>query len=351
MRRGENRAIAVLVDVLPAELVGEVSAVDVRVVTPDGVTRVRPTWVGEGFPADVRRALALGPASHDEQRILVARRMSQGAQKLLVDAGVSWADEAGYAEIRIARGVYISRREPAASRSVAPSMSWSPSAGIVVEYVLSCAAESAVSHGEGTIELERVAHIATATSISNSQVAKVLTMLDEVGFTAKRGAARGPSSRRELRDAGQLMSAWIGNYSRMARRPPSISLHVSSRDPREWVALVGQQLGARKWGISGWAAADLIAQSVTHIPDTVVYVSDDDFASARAVLSQHPDITEVDRGGRIELRAVHPSLLRFVSERQGAPVMSPVRVCADLVNYGGRGIDVAEHVREVVLGF
>ena len=66
---------------------------------------VEVKWIGTGNLADIRSALKQQPRPNV---IFVGRQMSPGACAALSEAGVSWADETGAAEITIGR-ILVSR--------------------------------------------------------------------------------------------------------------------------------------------------------------------------------------------------------------------------------------------------
>lgn len=227
-------------------------------------------------------------------------------------------------------------------------MTWSRSAEIVAEYILSRRAQSHLGAVGG---VDRVAHIAEATGVSNAQASKVLIMLDDEGFTAKFGPERGPTSAREYRDASGLLSEWAGHYTRAARKERRVELHVPWRDHGQSIGLAENMLHGIRWAVSGWAAAEVIAPFANQVPDLMVYVPDEDFDRATKRLKDTPDVTEVDRGGRIHLRAVGKYVFEFKHTEAFTPTVSPVRVYADLIGIGDRGAEAAEHLREVAIGF
>lgn len=313
---------------------------------------LRPIWAGEGFPADVRRAID-GVASDDSSGLVVtARHLSPGSIRLLTERGLSWADASGYADISLPPHLFITRLKPRPlPQSATTTVSWSRSAGSVAEFVLSRRQEHPVGLAKTWNGVDRIAQIAQATGISPGQVAKILTMFDEEGYTAKFGPERGPTSTRELRDQGRLLSDWAGHYVRSPHKERRIDLHTLHREPHEWEALAHRALGDVPWAMSGWAGADDIAPFVTNVPDMILYVPEDGFDHALERLTEDAEVSPVDRGGRIHLRSAADYVFDFARESKHKNVASPVRVYADLLRIGGRGTDAAEHMREVAIGF
>lgn len=353
MLRGENPGVAVLLNVIPLELLPEP--------VPDGVVlsgTIRPVilrtlWAGEGFPADVRRVLDQTNSRADVEGLVVtARRLSPGSVQLLKDRGTSWADADGHADISVSHVLFISRQKPKPlSQQATTAITWSPSAEAVAEYVLCRRAQPPARLTQIWNGVDRIAQIAQATGVSQGQVAKVLVTLDEEGYTAKFGPERGPTAVRELQAGGRLLSDWAGHYARAPRKERRLDLHMMSRDPLDWIDLASGRLGGVSWAASGWAAADALAPFATSVPDMILYVLEDDFEHALGRLTNDDRVSSVERGGRIHLRSAASYVFDFTTRSAGQVVVSPVRVYADLIRAGGRGSEAAEHLREVTIGF
>lgn len=353
MRSGNNPGVAVLMNVTPPDLMPVEGRDDVSLVHAGKRTRLVPEWVGEGFPADVRPLLGrIGRDAKDGITVITARRMSPGAIELLTEYHLSWADAAGHAEITLDSGIYISRQKPRPlARRTLTGMNWSPSAELVVEYLLGRLLSAVTPPPAMGNSVDRISTIAEATQISSSQVAKVLLMLDEEGYTAKFGPERGPTSWRELKERGRLLSDWAARYKRSGHNEQRADLHVLSRDPDDWRQLIAGGLMDVPWAVSGWLGANAIAPFTTSVPDMVVYVPDDEFTRSIEHLTRDSDVSVVEQGGRIHLRSAPRFIFEFRHGVEGLPVASPARVYADLLRSGGRGIDAAEHLREVAIGF
>ncbi|WP_188744807.1 type IV toxin-antitoxin system AbiEi family antitoxin [Agromyces bauzanensis] len=284
--------------------------------------------------------------------VVTARRMSPGAVRLLVQRNLSWADANGHADISVPPGLFISRLKPRPlARQAVTAITWSPSTEAVAEFVLCRSVQPPVGLTDTWNGVDRIAQIAEATHVSQGQVAKVLVALDEEGYTAKVGPERGPTAARELRERGRLLSDWAGHYARSARKERRVDLHLMSRDPRGWTELAARKLGRLPWAVSGWVGADTIAPFATSVPDMILYVPVDGFEQALDRLTDDQEVSPVERGGRIHLRSAAHYVFDFTTKSAGETVASPVRVYADLLRAGGRGVEAAEHLREVAIGF
>lgn len=349
--RRNNPGTAILLNVLPAKLPREAVGDKVRLWHWDRTHDLRPVWIGQGFPADVKRALKEIQHEDSTTTVVTCRRLSRGAREILEERDIPWADAAGYAEIEVHSFIYISRLRPTPLRqSVTSGVTWSRATEAIAESILSRKVQKLRTADERD-GVDRVASIAESTGISNAQVSKVLVMFDDEGYTRKVGPERGPTSAREFRDAGRLLSDWAGHYSRAVRKERRIELHVPWRDHSQSISLADNLLEGTNWAISGWAAAESIAPFTTHVPDLTMYVPDDHFDRAAERLTGHPDVSEVDRGGRIHLRAAAGYLFDCAASVAGVLTASPIRVYADLIRNGDRGAEVAEHLREVAIEF
>src|SRR5690606_39244321 len=87
-------------------------------------------WVGEGGLRDARRVLE-APERPD---VVVGRRLSPGARDALAEAGISWVDETGAAEVALGT-IIVSKTGQAAPDPPAPRR-WTPAVLAVAESLL-----------------------------------------------------------------------------------------------------------------------------------------------------------------------------------------------------------------------
>lgn len=347
MRWRENPGSAVLMNVMPQRLPHRLSALEIVIV---GDVALRPIWVGQGYPADVRAVVSEHLDDGSTIPVITARRMSSGARALLAEQGLSWADAAGYADITDGAGLHLVRLEPQPLRTRTTSdLVWSRSKDAVAEFLLSRRAQHPGLSDIPGAGVDRLSTISDGTALSIAQVAKVLTELDDLGYTTKVGPERGPTSSREFSKPGRLLSDWAGHHARSGASGQRAELHTSSREPSHWLSLLDSSLHGR-WAVSGWVAADALAPLATSVPDITVYVEEDHYSAALRELTRDPEVTEVERAGRIRLRAAPEQVFEF-ARHSPIPMVSPVRIYADLLRTRGRGEDAAEHLREAVIGF
>lgn len=353
MDQRENTAsVSALLRAIPPELQPEWDGHVVRIHHEGRESAFRPLWIGEGLPADARRArdeLVHGASQRAGGVIPVvtARRVSPGAREVLEDAQLSWADASGQARIVVPGTLYIARLEPirADARRV---FKWSAAADAIAETLLG----RRVEYSErAPMPIEQVGVIAKSADVSLAHTARVLRHFDEQRYTAKTGAERGTSATREFRDPGRMLSDWAAHYAATPRSGADIEFHVPWREPQQSIDALTRSLDGREWALTGDAAADRIAPYLTSVPTVDLYVPEGQLEAVRARLSQHPDVREVESGGRIRLYVADPYVFRLARDARGVRTVSLVRVYADLLRSGGRSAEAGEYLRETAIGF
>jgi hypothetical protein len=304
----------------------------------EGNWALRGIWAGEGWPADVERALeALSPAPLPRDLIILATNFSPGAIEALNARDANWADAQGNAHIR-GQGLLIDR-EAAPQRSETRSFSWSPSALAVAEALLAADWQAGISTGD----------LARLVDWSPPQVSQVLQAFDRKGWTVKYGPQRGPRARRELSDSADLLRAWA---SEIAGEEQEVRLtHRILRSPLDFLI---EELGPLlheevRWAVSGWAAAQELAPLSTAVPSLQIYVHEDDFGESLDRVVRQAGLHDVAEGGKVAFIPAPPSVLALSGGRGNLPLVSAPRVFADLLSVGGRGLDAAKHLKEEVL--
>jgi hypothetical protein len=367
MRLRESRALRALRGTLPdglRERCDVLETIDHPVLLlhlPGGeVSELVPIWIGEGFPRDVIDALARGYSdslADSQTRVLVARRMSIGAKRLLENQHISWADETGRAHLAVPPNLYILRETPAGPRAedrAHDDLRWGESTGAVAETILTRLDHSdsdnpfLLSSGEPA-RLPNTAELADDADWSTAQVGKVLQQFDTVGWTAKTGAERGTTAGRILVDPGGLLSGWAAWHR--SRRLPSTGAHALVRDPRELLESL-EQTDVGPWAVTGWLALEDLAPYSTSTPNISCYLDASTYDERLFDLMGDLHLRPVTEGARITFLRAEPHVIRQSSISRGPyPVVSAVRLYGDLLRQGVRGEAAAEHLREVSLGF
>jgi len=305
-------------------------------------TQLRARWIGNGWPQDVREALADLAIGEDDpwprDLVLVGKRLSSGSIELLEKLNGNWADEAGNAEI-LAPGVLVSRRggrPKAAKRAIA----WSGSALDVAELLLS----RPWLEGFGTSEL---AHL---TGWSAPRVSQLLSTFDRHGWTVKHGPTRGRGSRRELVDPGGLLEAWgkgiLDGEDPVVREASRTIADLGEFLRHDLAPALSQNLS---WALGGWAASEELAPYLTAVPTLQIYVHEDDLWEPLDEALLGAGLKEVSEGGRVQFKRATSNILERATSAGGLTVVSAPRVYADLLRLGPRGQEAAEHLKEVAI--
>ena len=297
-------------------------------------------WAGEGWPQDVRHAAADVAAPWPADVVLLARRLSPGAIEWLRARGANWADETGQARILGPDGLVVIRepQQRIAERQTPRPFKWSSSAITTAEAIL--------AHEDRAL---RATELARLTGWSLAQTANVLAAFDTQGWTAKRGATRGPGASRELTDASGLLAAWstaVANERRTTR--------LAHRASQDMLGLLLDDLAPAlndtvAWAVSGWAGLELVAPFATTTPSLHIYVANTDFAGALSDAIEKAGLREVEGAGRVTFWSTDPRMLRLTRRSRDIPIASAPRLYADLSMFGARGQDAADHVREQLI--
>lgn len=316
--------------------------VAVRVSAPGAKETLELRWAGRGWPGEVREAIRDMEGPWPRHLVVTAERFSPGAIALLRERDANWADLAGQARIVAPPSILVVKDRPkrASRESEAPRFSWSPAAIAVAEALLDARVE----------ELPRPDAIAEKVGWTVPRIRQVLQSFDREGWTEKTGPSRGPRAGRVLRDHEGLLESWSTHVA--DRRPPAVVGHLLMRDP---LAFLRGQFAeaisvAPAWAVSGWAAAQLRAPLVTVLPSVQVYVPVDDLDEIAPKVISAVGATEVEEGGRLEFWGGERAIFACAGSSDGLPIVSAPRLYADLLSFGGRGKDAADHVRGELLG-
>ena len=327
----DDRAVRALIHVLPRK----------AKVVPAGVkageehfmvngTHLRVVWIGEGRLSDVRAALGGGPGLPD--MVVVARRISPGAQELLSGEGVGWVDETGAAEIALGP-ILVSRtgRRPEASQE---TTRWTPSVFAVAEALL-CGIRPTV------------ADAVAETGVSRGGCQKALRFLAKQELLDA-AAERGRHSARELRDPGRLLGVYAAAVSEESP-PQSIQIGVTWRDPIATLSEIGEKWDAIgvKWACTKGLAASVLAPFLSEVNSADIYIESRSMVGLEAA-ALGVGLRILD-GGRMTLSPFPTTTSqRLSTQAQGLRLAPWPRVYADLRQVGVRGEEAAEHLREVM---
>jgi hypothetical protein len=315
-----------------------------------------PVWAGEGYPADVERAVAQltkNPLDRRETLVVAARRLSTGARARLAADGTSWVDEDGRASISADPGLIVIRdASPAKHRASTAEMRWSEGVGAVAEYLLALASANGHRASDPPRDLPSVAGIADEVGVSGPLVSRAMRLFDSAAWTAKVGPARGTGSGRILTDATGFLSSWAAWHAEGAAE--TVHTHATFRDPEAFVREhLREPWGRERWALTGWLALERRAAFMTAIPLLTAYLDREVFGDPAELDSwiARAGLRRVDTGARVDLVQADPYLLRRTTLEAGIPQVSDIRLYGDLLRLGARGPDAAEHLRETRIGF
>lgn len=325
-----RRAEAVLRAVLPLGVVfraGDSDGPDLRFYI--GARPLAVRWIGEGRLGAAREVIA----SDSPPDVVVARQMSPKAREELFSAGIGWADETGAAEFAVAE-VVVSRT----GRGQGPvrARRWTPSMLAVAEAILAGAA--------GTVAAMR-----EATGLSEGACTNALRALTDIGLLTA-DARRGPRSHRRAENLPILLDAYA-TAAAMSAQGPSVTLGVVWQDALVGTAEVGQSLDALgvDWAATGLVASAVLAPHLTGFSTAEIYVAASTVAELHR-LGEDLGLRAI-KAGRLTLRPFPTATSRRYATQIGdLRIVHWPRAYADLREYGVRGEEAAEHLRETILG-
>ncbi len=288
-------------------------------------------WIGQGHLGDVRKKLK---DQTKENLVLVARQMSPGARAALLTADVSWADEAGAAEIAI--GTIVISKTGSPKKKDQLIKRWTPSVIAVAESLL-CGTRGTQSATQ------------KSTGLSAGSCANALRFLSEQKLLTSK-VKRGPASEREIVDSREFLDAYV---IAVHEKPSGIELQVGVT----WQDILRglSELGVRfnkietDWAVTGAAAAAIEAPSLSRLSRATVYVDAISMAELEALASTvgYRPI----KAGRLTLKPFPAVSVRRLSNSRSEFRLAPwPRVFADLLKEGVRGEEASEHYYEVING-
>ena len=299
-------------------------------------------WAGEGWPSDVRQAVAgMRRKTWPRQVVVTARRFSPGSLQMLRDWDANWADETGQARIVVPPGLLILREPQMSPEKPSGRSRWSPSAIAIAELIIH----------RGLTEL-RTGELAKEMPWTEGAVSQALATFDSQGWTVGHGGKSGRGTWRELANPAAMLDSWAAHVG-SEERPKRLG-HRAVRDLLRFAETeLRDALGweERTWALTTWAGLELSAPFVTVVPVVHVYVSIERFVSELDGVLRSAGLREVEEGARVEFWEADFPLITQPGQPSQIPVASTPRLYADLLALGGRGADAAQHLRETRLGF
>lgn len=302
-------------------------------VAVDGLPRaraLRTVWLRRGWPADVETSRGRFP----EATLVAAPSLSSGARARLDAEGVSWVDETGAANINLP-GLIVRIDRPPAREARSRVVAWSPVAVRAAEAVLVL----------GPYELT-TGWLAEQADCSVPRASGILQAWDKADWTEKRGPDRGRGAHRVLLAPGELLASWTEHLNNEPLE--RWFAHSTSHDLRDLETRLDRAMVGRTCGLTAWAAAEHLAPLVSELPVLHLRVSEVYTRRDLEQVTREAGITLTEEAGRIELWRTPTDAFGRLTRSASLPLMSWPRVYADLVRLGGRGVDAAEHLRDVM---
>jgi DNA-binding transcriptional ArsR family regulator len=285
------------------------------------------------------RYMAAGNADRKKQLVplLAAESISPGAKDLLKSENCGFFDTGGSLFIP-ARGayVYIEKPPPKTLQKTVRGLFRGKRSQVLHALLM--------RHNDwfGVKELSELAEVSPAT------VSETLTALERFEWLTVKG--QGPSKERRLTDPGALLDEWQ-KQTLAARRQSYRRFYVPSHDPEA----IARQLADTcehldlEYVLTEQSAAQAYAPYLTSVSRvTCRLLSGRRANDLYAELEARP-VNEGANLDVIETRSRGEFLFR---ERAGNLwLASPVQVYLDLLRSGGRGKEMAEHLRQERIGF
>lgn len=266
--------------------------------------------------------------------VIVSRRLRASARRTLEALGAAYLDGSGTLHLPTERSIVHVEVEKAPARE-ARTPGLGPSGVRAVQLLLDAN------------EPIRLVTLSERAGLSLAQTHAVLRALERAGLVRVTGA--GPARRRSVLDRGALLD-WIAGQTPARRREPRLDLSVYARRPEDLWKQIADKLGAAnmEYAVTGAAAAALYGAGPTAVPLTAVRITPEVELDQIAFLL---GAETTDRGANVRLMRDTGRVGTVGSEQlAGVNVAPRVRVYLDALDER-RGDDIAQHFREVILGY
>jgi len=283
--------------------------------------------------AELARAIATKAAR--SVGVVVSPRLRASARAVLEQLGAAYADSRGHLHLPTPQFLIHLEIEtkPSTVRARAPGVG--PNAVRMVQALL---------QADGPLVLSG---LAAQVELSLSQTHTVLTHLEETGLL--RATGTGPNRRRAVADRTALLD-WLVSQPSATRRESYLDVALYARRPEELWRTLTKVLEAAKvaHAVTGAAGAALYGAAPTAVPLSWVRITPDvPLERAARFLGAEP----TDRGPNVRLLHDIGRVGSVGAERRDDVLVAPpVRVYLDALREK-RGEAIAEHFREVILGY
>ena len=288
--------------------------------------RLSVRWVPRGWPRDLTNAFNQRPLPD----VVIAPRMSPGAQEVARRHSVGWLDESGAAEISTPTLLVV---RSGSHRFTPEPSGWRPSTlGI---------SEALLSGVRGTVDA-----ISRATGYSPRSAQVGLAFLEMRGLLVAE-KRRGPDAARSVAEWDRLLDEYAEAAARLAP-PLRLEVGILWRDPASELRDLGDRWAQRRisWAVTGAMAASLVAPLLTTVSSADVFVDARTEPALRLVAEAGG--REPMAAGRLILRPFPSAGTRnLTTDTDGLRLAPWPRIFADLRHLGVRGEEAAEHLRDL----
>jgi len=273
-------------------------------------------------------------AHPDVALLLIADESTAEAREILGQHGVGVADGLGNAHIELP-GLLLHLEGRGAHRRRAAPTRLSGKAGVVAQAILMSPRRE-----------WHVQQLAQEADVSPALAHRVVARLEREGLMTAEGA--GPQRVRRLVNPTALLDLWA---EESVDHPRRISGYALSRAPQELIRKISSGLDSRHilHGVTGAAAASLVAPFVTAVPVVQVWVAAK--ASPREALDAAGAEPVTDGENVVLLQDKDDGPLRFREKADGTWITNRFRMYVDLRADPRRGREQADHLRQEAIGF
>ncbi|MDE0039326.1 MAG: type IV toxin-antitoxin system AbiEi family antitoxin [Gammaproteobacteria bacterium] len=294
------------------------------------------------YPRDAREILwrmdALTANRPDAVPVLVADAISATAKEMLRDRRAAYFD-AGGSLFLCSEPVYVHIDRPSPRPMASRVQSLFRGSRAQVVHCLLLAPRTWFG----------ATHLAEQAGVSPGTASVVLRHLEQHEWVHTRG--RGPTKQRRVADAGCLLDAWT--RSNEAVRPFSVRDYYVPVVPEQALALELQRAFTAHGGdyaLTGESAAQRYAPFLSTVSRIHCLVAPRD-GRIDSVL-RDLDARRVDQGANLSVTpAPFPGAFASREQVDGVWLASPVIVYLDLLRVGGRGREMARHLRRERIGY
>jgi len=278
-----------------------------------------------------------GQGGNEPVSLLVAESISPGAKDLLRSMHVGYYDSGGSLYLA-AHGTYIYIDRP-------PPKSLAKSIGSLYSGRRAQVLHALLVHHSDWFSVKELAALA---QVSSATVSQVLSELERFDWLISRG--KGPSKERHVSEPASLLDAWVKQS--MLVRPQALQrYYVPGLNAEQLLERIGQVFTTRQIGyaISHEAAAQRYAPFLSSISQVRCRLL---VGPASAAAIGELGARAVDEGANLVIiEAKSPGDLLFREYVGNTWLASPIHVYLDLLRGEGRTKEMAEHLRQEMIGF